>query len=94
VRIRKAADSLIMHSTGTSGNPLDLDDYTYIWEDNIESLCPYSNNGGTQVSRTYIIEFLDSTGTVQCSTQKTFQCRCSGNGPAHQKQGTIEESTQ
>lgn len=94
VRIRKAADSLIMHSTGTSGTPLDLDDYTYIWEDDLGSDCPQSLTPGYQVSRTYIIEFLDSTGAVKCSTQKTFQCCYSSGGPSSSKQGTIEVSTQ
>lgn len=94
VRIRKAADSLIMHSTGTSGTPLDLDDYTYIWEDDLGSDCPQSLTPGYQKSRTYIIEFLDSTGAVKCSTQKTFQCCYSSGGPSSSKQGTIEESTQ
>lgn len=93
VRIRKAQDSMIMHSTGTSATPLDLDDYTYIWEDDLGSDCPQSVNPGYQKSRTYIIEFLDSTGAVKCSTQKTFQCCYSSGSPGNQKMGTTQEAT-
>lgn len=85
----KDTNGVVLHTTDSTGTPLNLDRSTVIWSGDLGD-CPTSDVPGYLNKAYYTIEILDSLGAVKCSAADSFRC-CYSSGISSAKEAMHDE---